>query len=1234
MKYNQKYPLKHLSIRVPWHDRGWDGSICDNPCNNEACLTLKNCSLNRNDEQETENSGKYIHELESQELYPTCVGERATFMANFEFSVSKGHPYSKNPFTGEPSESHGHIENTNLRYPPFSASCVPFAWMRKEGAEDKSQLMDLDYNTSREPNLNFKDNWIQQYDNQKEILDCFFEHFQDNTSLCFIYAKRVPFVESNERVLIGVGRIKHISDGLEYNYKSKTGLRSMLWEHMVTHTIRPGFDEGFILPYKEILEYAKDNSTINPETLAVLVPDEKRYEFSYASEHVSNDTALTILSLCIEVMQKITEMGKIGKWEKQILWCHDRISELEKLRGDYPGLGAALCAFGISKGHFVAKAVLDYCNEDDNPWNFVDLMFENPDKILPDYLQKEITNTLAKTYRRLKEKKPKRLALLKLLSRFDLNIDQAKMLYVPEEREKYSLTLTDSDIIDNPYLIYEQTRLIPDLSVDLSTIDIGLYSNKSKTAESQEEVKFDDPFDYRRVMAITFKELVKAADKGHTLLPRKLLVNIIRELPLTPKCEITGDIYEVVEEDFGDTIWTIDMKDDKPAYKLGYLRDMSELIYDKIVKRQKGIRHNINVDWRSLVDKRISNGDDFISDSEEKARMEKAFVLEELANSRISVLIGSAGTGKTTVLSILCEVNQIKDGRILLLAPTGKARVRLEELAAEHGNKAYTLAQFLGKYGRYDYWKQIYQISEDDRCGIYETVIVDESSMLTEEMLAALLDSLEGVKRIILAGDFRQLPPIGPGRPFVDIVNFLSSENLQNKYPRITNNYCELTIKCRQGGSDRDDLQLAEFFSGNSLPPGEDLIISKLISGFNSDYLRIAEWDEIEDFSKLFEKVLVEELNLKDINDLTGFNLALGANPNGYFNREEAVKNIENWQILSPIRGREIGVHAINRLIHKLYRTRQINSKTKKLPTPFGNEQLVYGDKIINNRNQGRKAWPKDGLNYIANGEIGICIGRWQRKGDTKRPTELEIEFSSQRGYFYNFKAKDFSEEGDNSLELAYTITIHKSQGSQYKKVFLIIPKNCFLLSTEMLYTALTRQVDKVILLCQGSSRGLIEYSSIKYSDTLSRITDLFEPPELVNIDNKFLELNLIHKASDNTLLRSKSEVIIYEQLLKNKFKPSYERELEINDVVKFPDFTIVDDDRGITFYWEHCGMLYEKAYKERWEKKKKWYLENNILLIDAKEKSDKVLVISEDSVEGGISVPDINEVISNIKNY
>ena len=176
-------------------------------------------------------------------------------------------------------------------------------------------------------------------------------------------------------------------------------------------------------------------------------------------------------------------------------------------------------------------------------------------------------------------------------------------------------------------------------------------------------------------------------------------------------------------------------------------------------------RHAISHEWRKLVNSELKDmpSEPALHAEEDRARTEKAAALAQLACSRFSVLVGPAGSGKTTLLKILCTLPEVSSGGLLLLAPTGKARVRLEE-ATERQGQGKTLAQFLNGLKRYDGLSGRYFRKPDapQEKG-YRTVIVDEASMLTEDQLVALLDAIEGVERLILVGDPRQLPPIGAG---------------------------------------------------------------------------------------------------------------------------------------------------------------------------------------------------------------------------------------------------------------------------------------------------------------------------------------------------------------------------------------------------------------------------------------------------------------------------------------
>ncbi|MDI3495093.1 MAG: hypothetical protein PWQ72_1220 [Pseudothermotoga sp.] len=1248
MKHNSRYILKHLSVRVPWHDNAWDGTVCKNPNANGACLVLKNCALNRNDELENKCADKSLKDLDENQ-FPVCIGERGTFMAPFAINKTLHHPYVES----SPS-THGHLKDTRITFPPFSAAAVPYNWMLNKNANERANLYDLDYDEAREPSLDWTNDggsgrWVQEIKNQKALLNCFFEHLQEETSLIFFYAKQVPFVEEAGRVLVGVGKIKKIIPSEAYE-GSNNRFGAAYWEHMVLHSVRPNGKEGFLLPYHEAIKYQIKNPGFDIAELAVVVPNDKRFEFSYGTEHVSNDTAIRVLLECIKSLEKAEALGIGDNHQQHIQWIHNEIAQLEKLRGVYPGMGSALCAFGIEKGHFVAAEIINQLkDENENPWDLFEKALENPKGILSDEVNSLIPSNTKKLYQRLNEKSDKtRINLLFLLSRFDLSIEQAKAIYIEEEREKLGISRTDKEYLENPYMIFEDLRftLIP---TALSTIDLGLYIKNAPENLLPNRLVYNDPFEIHRIRALTIQQLERAALAGHTLLPQKELVKQIRNLSIRPSCPINSDYFELAEECFEGGIVLVKMKNDEAAYQLSRLAKAREIINQKITDRVNGKRLKLNADWQSLLDNALKNSTKGTPDEQEqKAREEKAASLKEIAESRFSVLIGPAGTGKTTLLTILASQKEVENNGVLLLAPTGKARVRMEEIAKDIQVTAKTLAQFLSGYGRYNGEIQQYVFSNRYCEEKYDTVILDEASMLTEEMLATTLECIKGVKRFILVGDHRQLPPIGAGRPFVDIIQHLKPEGIETSFPRVGKGYAELTIKRRQGGSQRGDLQLAEWFSGESLEPGADSIINQILTQPNSKYLRVEHWQTEADFDTLFEKVLVDELGLGSIGNVQAFNQSLGSKDGCFFNFKEAVKYAESWQILSPIREKIFGVRAINRKIHKLFRedkVRYARDGYGKIPLPIGLEEIVYGDKVINLYNSRRTdVWPRDNaLNYVANGEIGMVIGQFKTSKMTfkGKPKNTEIEFTSQKGYKYTFKSWEFDEEANNPLELAYALTVHKSQGSEFDKVFFIVPNPCFLLSREMLYTALTRQKEKVIVLFQGNTFDIKELASPLKSDTLRRITNLFEKPELVEVDGNYLEKNLIHQASDGKMLRSKSELLIYQRLIDKKLNPLYEKKLVFKDVEKLPDFTIENEDSGEVYYWEHCGMLFDSEYKQRWDEKYQWYIDNDILPFEQGGGKNGTLIVTEDkaykvedgSIRGAISVKEIDEIIRKIFN-
>ncbi|GIL03462.1 MAG: hypothetical protein BroJett030_33610 [Alphaproteobacteria bacterium] len=280
-------------------------------------------------------------------------------------------------------------------------------------------------------------------------------------------------------------------------------------------------------------------------------------------------------------------------------------------------------------------------------------MFAKPDEYLPPELAGGVGKTLRAKWERLPDE---RRALLQLLSRFELSGDQAKLLYVQEERTSSGIDLSDAAMIDNPYTIFEATRLTND-PVSVWTVDRGVFPPDEIRAKHPlpEPSALDAGTDTRRVRALCTNVLEDAASGGNTLLPQSQVVLAIRNLVIQPGCAVDADLMDVAKDDFGGVINEIRMADDSPALQLSRLSEMGAVIRDALEKRIKGKRHSIEADWRKRLDEHLKQqGAGEIDEQEGKARTEKVAALKELSESRLSVLVGPAGTGKTTLLSVLC----------------------------------------------------------------------------------------------------------------------------------------------------------------------------------------------------------------------------------------------------------------------------------------------------------------------------------------------------------------------------------------------------------------------------------------------------------------------------------------------------------------------------------------------------------------------------------------------------
>ena len=387
-------------------------------------------------------------------------------------------------------------------------------------------------------------------------------------------------------------------------------------------------------------------------------------------------------------------------------------------------------------------------------------------------------------------------------------------------------------------------------------------------------------------------------------------------------------------------------------------------------------------------------------------------------------------------------------------------------------------------------------------------------------------------------------------------------------------------------------------------------------------------------------------MKLSTIGTKRGFGASLGGvlNDKGVFfnaawpekNRRGSAERCENWQVLSPVRGKGHGIDELNRFLHERFKAEALRFATgrrSRTPRPNGGQRIIYGDKVMSIINQRRRILGGD-KELVSNGEIGVVVGqaKFGRQWDGKIPERLDVEYGTQLGNTFVYWPGDFGDDRQVVLELAYALTIHKSQGSQFNQVFVVVPQPCFILGRELIYTALTRQIERVVLFVQGQPTDIRAYASPKYSEVARRFTNLFRAPNMIDVDGGFLERRLIHRTARGELVRSISEVVVADALHAEGVDYHYEKPLRGRDgVERYPDFTAEDPATGITVYWEHLGMLSDLAYQQRWEKKIEWYKKMCLTPDGPENDNGERLVTSENRHDGAIDSKRIRQLVREV---
>jgi exodeoxyribonuclease V alpha subunit len=416
---------------------------------------------------------------------------------------------------------------------------------------------------------------------------------------------------------------------------------------------------------------------------------------------------------------------------------------------------------------------------------------------------------------------------------------------------------------------------------------------------------------------------------------------------------------------------------------------------------------------------------------------------------KLSILTGGPGTGKTTILRALVEILKAKRVRVHLAAPTGRAAQRLASTTGGFASTIHRLLKFDGAKGGFT-------VNEQSPLPT-DFLIVDEASMLDARLAAALFAAVPSRAHLLLVGDIDQLPSVGAGNVLKDLIaigSSLSADGAANaagsplaggpsglsgvRSPLSTIPVTRLTVIYRQQGQSLIVTTAHAINTGDPQPPPAAYDIGALQA---ENDLHFVAADSAEDCLKKVLAICTEFI------------------PQHY----HWLHPVNDVQVLAPMHK---GVAGVANLNQQLQAALNLGRTGASLRTVAG--EFRAGDKLIQLRNNYDRG--------LFNGDIGVVLSVDDSAG------ALTADFDGER---HTFARGDFGE-----LALAYCISIHKSQGSEYPAVVVPLLKAHFvMLQRNLLYTALTRGKRKVFLVGEPAAYAM----AVRNSESKQRCTHLCE---------------------------------------------------------------------------------------------------------------------------------------------
>lgn len=405
----------------------------------------------------------------------------------------------------------------------------------------------------------------------------------------------------------------------------------------------------------------------------------------------------------------------------------------------------------------------------------------------------------------------------------------------------------------------------------------------------------------------------------------------------------------------------------------------------------------------------------------------------------IEVITGGPGTGKTTIINCIAEIFENNGFKVFMAAPTGRAAKRMTEATGREAKTIHRLLE-LG-YGEED--NAIFFKNEETilQCDV---IIIDEASMVDIMLMNSLMKAIGSGTRVIIVGDVDQLPSVGPGNVLKDII-----ESNCVKVVRLT-----------------DIFRQAQ----------ESMIV------VNAHKINKGEMPILNEKGKDFFFIKCEETSMIVNTVISLINERLPK----YNSKWNKLKHI---QILSPMRKGIVGVENLNKQLQCILNPPSKNKSEKE----FRDCIFRLGDKVMQIKNNYSLKWVR------IEGE-GEEQGLGVFNGDVGYITDIDKENGTITVLYDDERAVEYDNIFLDELELAYAITIHKSQGSEFPVVIMpVFMGPPLLMNRNLLYTAITRSKKLVVLVGSAkainfminNNRSFERYSSLKWR--ITQVTKNFE---------------------------------------------------------------------------------------------------------------------------------------------